>query len=100
MESKVRKYKNYLIPISLFAIVGLWTILSVLIATILAFIDIAFKTNLLEVNGLLSSLGLITLVSSIAIESFLGSRMITGYSKEFKESCKSCKYNKGDFVNR
>lgn len=92
MESKVRKYKNYLIPISLFAIVGLWTILSVSIATILAFIDITFKTDLLEVNGLLSSLGLITLISSIAIESFLESRMIAEYSEEFKESRKSCKY--------
>lgn len=94
MERKMKKYQGYLVLLSLFAVIGLWTVMLVAVNTIVQFINMTFKISLLEVSGILSLLGLIILISGMTIESYLVSRMMRAYSKEFKESCNNCKYRK------
>lgn len=96
MKHTMKKYQGYLVLLSLFAVVGLWTVLSAAIGAIVSLIGMAFKVDLLKVSGLLIFLELIVLISGMAIESYLVSRMMREYSREFKESCESCKYRKLD----
>lgn len=96
MEPKIKKYQGYLVLLSLFAVVGLWTVLTAFIGAIVTLIDITFKVDLLKVSGVLIFLELIVLISGMTIESYLVSRMMREYSKEFKESCKNCKYRKDE----
>lgn len=92
MKRRIKKYQGYLVLLSLFAVVGLWTVLTAFIGAIVTLIDIIFKVDLLKVSGVLIFLELIVLISGMTIESYLVSRMMREYSKEFKESCKNCKY--------
>lgn len=96
MKHRIKKYQSYLVILSLFAVVGLWTVLTAFIGAIVTLIDITFKVDLLKVSGVLIFLELIVLISGMTIESYLVSRMMGEYSKEFKESCESCKYRKLD----
>lgn len=96
MEHRIKKYQSYLVILSLFAVVGLWTVLTAFIGAIVTLIDITFKVDLLKVSGVLIFLELIVLISGMTIESYLVSRMMREYSKEFKESCKNCKYRKDE----
>ena len=94
MKHTMKKYQGYLVLLSLFAVVGLWTVLSATIGAIVSLIGMAFKIDLLKVSGVLIFLELIVLISGMTIESYLVSRMMREYSKEFKESCESCKHKK------
>lgn len=94
MKSKIKKYQSYIVILSLFAVVGLWTVLSAVLGVIVTLINIAFNIDLLKVGGLLIFLELVVLISGMTIESYLVSRMMREYSNEFKESCENCKYKK------